>query len=68
VAVEATADLYAITFDDRGVAALDVLEVTDDLVFVDDGAFCKCHDGLLVSERSELTTCLSWRECHLTTL
>tara|TARA_R110000772_G_scaffold138467_4_gene247434 strand:+ start:1274 stop:1441 length:168 start_codon:yes stop_codon:yes gene_type:complete len=48
VAVEAAADLYTITFDDRGVAALDVLEVTDDLVFVDDGAFCKCHDGLLV--------------------
>jgi len=40
VAVEATADLYAITFDDRGVATLDVFEVTDDLVFVDDGAFC----------------------------
>jgi len=40
--VEATADLYAITFDDCGVTTLDVLEVTDDLVFVDDGAFCKC--------------------------
>ena len=43
MAVVAAADLYAITFDDSGVAALDVLEVTDDLVFVDDGAFCKCH-------------------------
>jgi hypothetical protein len=45
--VVATADLYAITFDDCGVATLDVFEVTDYFVFVDDGAFCKCHVRLL---------------------
>jgi hypothetical protein len=57
VAVVATADLYAITFDDRGVAALDVLEVTDDLVFVDDGAFCKCcHVRLLCVYRGVVAT------------
>ena len=56
MAVEATADLYAITFDDSGVATLDVLEVTDYFVFVDDSAFCKCHDGLLCVYRGVVAT------------
>jgi hypothetical protein len=31
VALETTADLYAISFDDRSVSALNMLEVTNDL-------------------------------------
>jgi len=47
MAVKAAADLDAITFNDRGVAALDVFVRTDDFVFVDFCAFCECHVRLL---------------------
>jgi len=54
--VDAAAEHYTITFDDSGVATLDVLEVTDDFVFVDDGAFCKCCHLFISCDGFGLTT------------
>jgi hypothetical protein len=51
--MEAAGNLDAITLNDRGVAALDVFELTDDFVFVDFSAFCECHVRLLSFVRQE---------------
>jgi hypothetical protein len=56
ITVEAAADLNAVTFNDCGVSALDMVKFTDDLVFVDYCAFCKCHDGFLFVYRGVVAT------------